>query len=428
MVNNDPDMRHVVAWLPPVRWATCAALWGMLAVAWLFPQIDPPVRAVAFLVLAAAICRTSLAVWLHTNGAAPRWLAGFTLAVDAALLTGLLDLTGGPFNPFIVMYVVYVWLGAVRSSAVWTALVGLVVVAGFGWLVLDHLQPGLVEHHRLNDFPTHIFTMWLSGAAIAELVGHYVRRAGAALAERQRGLEEAKARAARSEHLASLTTLAAGAAHELSTPLATIAVVARELERSIAKLSAPGTVVDGIRDDARLIRMEVDRCTVILDGMSGRATSGPASVSQAMSIGAIAELSRTGLTEHQRQRLRMATAPDAIVPAGAGLELSRALGSLLKNAFDAGGPSDEVVVRFAHHGTQLRIEVEDHGSGMSPETRRRAGEPFFTTKEPGRGLGLGVFLARTIAERSGGSLWFEGERGTVAVLEIPVVLDAVSST
>lgn len=181
MVTNDPEVRHVVAWLAPIRWATCVALWGMLAVALLWPRIDPPVGAIWLLVLAAAICRTALVAWLHVNQRSPRWLSGLRLAVDAALLTGLLDITGGPFNPFIVMYVVYVWLGAVTVSAQWGALVALVSVTGFAWLVMDHLQPGIVEHHRLNDFPTHLFTMWLSGVAIAELVGHYVGTAAAVM-------------------------------------------------------------------------------------------------------------------------------------------------------------------------------------------------------------------------------------------------------
>lgn len=428
MVTGDADVRHVVAWLPPVRWATCVALWGMLSAAWLLPHLDLPVRAIAPLVLAAAICRTAVVVLHHVRGAAPRWLAGLASAADAALLTGLLDITGGPFNPFIVMYVVYVWLGAVRSSPGWGALVATVSVAGFGWLVIDHLQAGMVEHHRLNDFPTHLFTMWLSGAAIAELVGHYVSRAGTVLAERQRWLDEARERAARSEHLASLTTLAAGAAHELSTPLATIAVAARELERSAAQLSEPGAVVDALKDDARLIRTEVDRCTVILDGMSGRAGSGPPSTSPALAVSAIAEFARGRLTVEQQRRLRVAITPDATVLGNAGLELAQALASLLKNAFEASGPSDEVALRFVRHGSLMRIEVEDRGPGMSVDARRRAGEPFFTTKEPGRGLGLGVFLARTIAERAGGSLSFEGEHGTTAVLAIPVTAAEASST
>ena len=69
----------------------------------------------------------------------------------------------------------------------------------------------------------------------------------------------------------------------------------------------------------------------------------------------------------------------------------------------------------------MRIEVQDAGAGMTPEVRARAGEPFYTTKEPGRGLGLGLFLTRTLAERAGGSLRFEGSAGTTAILEIPAV-------
>ena len=161
------------------------------------------------------------------------------LASEAALLAGLLDITGGPFNPFIVMYVTYIWLAMVTLSPRWAVLVAGVSMVGFGWLLFDHLQAERTEHHRLNDFPTHLFTMWIAAAALSELVAHYVNRAQSAIAERQRLLDDARDRAARSEHLASLTTLAAGAAHELSTPLATIAVASRELERNAAHLSEP---------------------------------------------------------------------------------------------------------------------------------------------------------------------------------------------
>ena len=193
---------------------------------------------------------------------------GLAFLADATLLTGLLDLTGGPYNPFLVMYVALAWAAAVLASPRWGLLVGAVSLLGFSWLVFDHLQAGRAEHHRLSDVPTHLFTMWVSATAVFELVAHYVRRADLTLSERQRLLDEARMRAARSERLASLTTLAAGAAHELSTPLGTIAVVARELQRSV-----DGTAIDieALRDDARLIRGEVDRCQVILDGMSGRA-------------------------------------------------------------------------------------------------------------------------------------------------------------
>ncbi|MDQ3348446.1 MAG: hypothetical protein M3545_10810 [Acidobacteriota bacterium] len=97
----------------------------MFAVVWWVPHLHLPLRAIAPFGLAAAICRTSVAVALHYRGAAPIPVIGVSLAADAVLLAGLLDITGGPFNPFIVMYVPYVWLAAATLSSRWG-----IVVAG----------------------------------------------------------------------------------------------------------------------------------------------------------------------------------------------------------------------------------------------------------------------------------------------------------
>ena len=421
MGNASSEMRQVVAWLQPVRWATCAVLWTVLGVVWMFPHLDLSLRGISALGLAAAICRTVVLVASHRAHTIPPSLTGLSLAADAALLTGLLDITGGPFNPFIVMYAAYIWVANVAVSPAWAVIVSVTSLAGFGWLVVDHLQAGLIEHHRLNDFPTHLFTMWFSGAGIAELVAHYVVRARVVLAQRQAQLEEARERAVRSERLASLTTLAAGAAHELSTPLATIAVAARELERNAARVAEPLAAGTALTDDARLIRSEVDRCQSILDGMSGRADTGVTTALEPMTPSAIAHLVRDRLADARRQRLSVEIESDTPRPSATGAEMVQALASLLKNAFDASGDADRVVLRFGIRGPMVRIEVQDRGAGMSPDARRRAGEPFFTTKEAGRGLGLGLFLVRTFAERSGGTLEFDDTDGTTAILEIPAL-------
>jgi two-component system sensor histidine kinase RegB len=360
-----------------------------------------------------------MAVLIHRGHAAPRLLVAASLSADALLLTGLLDITGGPFNPFIVMYVTYGWLAFSTAGPRWGVLVTTVSITGFGWLLLDHVQAEMAEHHRLNDFPTHLFTMWFSGSAIAELAAHYVSRARAALALRQQQLDDARERALRSEHLASLTTLAAGAAHELSTPLATIAVAARELERQADRLAATLPPVEGLKADATLIRAEVDRCQVILDGMSGRAPDSATAAAEPITAAALAQRVRDRLPEDEQRRLRVDIASDIHAPAAASAGMVQAVSSLLRNAFQASDPRAEVVLRLEQRGSMVHVEVCDRGAGMLPEVARRAGDPFYTTKEPGQGRGLGLFLTRTFVERAGGTLRFETADGTTAVLEIP---------
>jgi two-component system sensor histidine kinase RegB len=158
---------------------------------------------------------------------------------------------------------------------------------------------------------------------------------------------------------------------------------------------------------------------VILDGMSGRARNGEVVSAEPLAPSQLVALAEGRLTAAQRDRLRIEIEEDAVLPAGAGTEVAQAVASLLKNAFDASEEAGEVRLRFTRRNGLARIEVHDQGAGMSSEILRRVGEPFYTTKEPGRGLGLGLFLVRTFAERAGGSLQFEVGRGTVAILEVP---------
>ena len=423
-MSDASEVRRFVAWLQAARWATCAGLWALLAAVWFFPHLDFPLRGIATFGLTAAICRTAIEVVRYVRREVPRWMLGVAQVADVALLTGLLDITGGAYNPFIVMYAINVWLAIATLSPRWGLFVGCVSLLGFSALVVDHLHAESAAHHRLNDFPTHLFTMWFAAVTTAELVTHYMARAAEALRARQQEVDEARARAARSEHFSSLITLAAGAAHELSTPLATIAVASRELERAATRLPDAHNV-GPIKDDARLIRTEVDRCHVILDRMSGRAADGVPDTSEPLSVGSIIDLAKSRLTSDQALRLSVDMRPGASAPQAAGAEITQVLSSLLKNAFEASEPSAIVTVRALQRNGMVRIEVHDTGAGMSPETMQRAGEPFYTTKAPGRGLGLGLFLARTFAERAGGTLTIETHAGTTVVMELPTATAGV---
>jgi two-component system sensor histidine kinase RegB len=232
-------------------------------------------------------------------------------------------------------------------------------------------------------------------------------------------------RAARSERLVSLTTLAAGTAHELSTPLATIATASRELQRALELRRIDAALTD----DARLIRTEVDRCQAILDQMSGRAGGAAADETEAVRLSELMDDLRSRLAADRASRLVVHAAPElqpVLVPRAG---LSQTLLSLIANAFDATPNGDSpVVINISATSETFRIAIADEGHGLTPEAKRRAGEPFYTTKDPGRGLGLGLFLARIFAERLGGSLKLESAEGTTAILELPTRSVTVEAT
>ena len=408
-------------WLVRLRWTTACVEAVVVAIVVLLPSIDLPLDHLVWIVGAEALINAAVAVQLSRGAPIPIPAAAAALALDVVLLTGLLELTGGPFNPFSVIYAVQIALAAVTLGAAAGWVVGGFAIAAYGVLIYWHTTELVPGHHRLNDFPTHLFTMWIAVAVTAEFVAYFIVQASNALARRERELEQMRVRAARNEHLASLTTLAAGAAHELSTPLATIAIAARELERSAGAAGATSPLAE----DARLIRLEVDRCQAILDQMSGRAGGMTPDEPEPVDVRQIVAEVRDHLPPDRSARLDIrihGELPALDVPRAG---LGRVIASLVKNAFDATPGTQSVTVDIARHGDAVRLIVKDEGSGMPADVLSRAGEPFFTTKEPGRGLGLGLFLARVFAERLGGSLTLRSDSGTAAILELPASSVAV---
>jgi two-component system sensor histidine kinase RegB len=266
----------------------------------------------------------------------------------------------------------------------------------------------------------HLVGMWVAFAVAAGFIVYFLLRITRALAARDAELAAARALAARQERLASLATLAAGTAHELATPLSTIALVARELDR---ELSDP-SLYEAARADAKLIRAEVQRCRAILDQMSMRGgefapeTIGPVDLSHVVdeALGQLAKSPpiRVDLGASSAD-LKLQAPPKA---------LSLTLQNLLKNAQEASREGDEVVLRATMDPARLCIEVRDRGVGMSKEVLDRIGEPFFTTKAPGSGMGLGVFVSRAMVERLGGRLSVTSEPagGTCVTIDLPTGL------
>jgi two-component system, sensor histidine kinase RegB len=362
----------------------------------------------------AATAGSNLAIGRLADRYGVRPTLGAMLARDTISLTALLALSGGPANPFTLLYLVQIALSAVVLSRQWTWGIGALSVAGFGLLFKVHTRLDLLESHHSTGFSSHLVGMSIAFAAAALLVTVFIGKVSDALRQREREVLALRDQLARHDRLGSIATLAAGAAHELNTPLGTIAVAAGDLA-----LSADA----GVASEARLIRSEVDRCRGILRQMS--AGEPPGETPARVSVPGLLEAVLRGFPAADRERIRTESGKSgrlAVLPANA---TRQALAALVRNALDASPAGKQVLLAADCRPDRLRFTVRDWGTGMTAETLRRVAEPFFTSKPPGHGMGLGTFLVRVFARQMQGRLAFESEpgAGTTAVLEIPAEAD-----
>lgn len=413
---QEQTSRVVIPWLIRLRWMSLVALAAAGWAATAFWGVRLPTSAIVTLLAAMAVTNTALGYELRTP-TPRRSVMGGALLLDAGLLTVVLYLVGGPLNPFSIVYLVGITMAAVTLGHRWAVSLATFSVVAYG-AVFSYNRPFQFHDPSASSglLALHLYGMWVALAAAAGLIAYFVSRIAEALEQREHELTLSRAAAARSERLASLFALGAGAAHELATPLSTIRTAAIELERSLGEQPASS---QSVHDYVSMIRGEVDRCTTVLDGLSGRAASASAAVLGVSLPGLIGDV-RTRLGDALAGRLDV-TLPEHPVAVLAPAEpLCQVLVALVRNAFDASSKEQRVALRVAQQPT-FRAEVIDHGRGMTEDEAARAGEPFFTTKPPGAGLGLGLFLARAFADQMGGTLRWQSSvpSGTSVTLELP---------
>ena len=402
------------AWLLKLRWGAAA---GQLVIALCVRfYLDIAIPLAAVLPIIGAELGTNAAAWLwarrHTQ--VPEAMLAVVMVLDVVLLTLLLAVTGGPFNPFNFLYLIYIALAAVVLRPQWAWGLTVMAISCCAALFYGHSTHQL---HASDMLQMHLRGMWVAFGVAAAFIVYFVQRVTRALSERDAELAAVRDRAARHDKLASLAALAAGAAHELSTPLSTIAVVAKELERQVlgADSDSPAAA------DARIIRQQVECCREILTQMAadaGESTGEPLAV---VSIGELIDTALASTPEPERVKLHMA--PHAAehfvqIPIRA---VVRAIRALIDNARRAAPTPSPVRIEVSRQAGGCRIAVTDVGSGMTTEQLARAGEPFFTTRAPGKGMGLGLFLTRTLLDRLGGQLALVSTpgAGTTASMLLP---------
>lgn len=414
------DDQVALSWLIRLRWGALAAqavLVGAL-VHWLAPEIS---GLELYVIVSLGILSNGFA-YFFSRGATQN--AGFwvrvLLCLDIGILTALLYYSGGSSNPFSTLYLTQVTIAAVLLGARWASILGIVACLCYGFLFYYFVPIG-IEHqmhdHSSGGYELHLRGMWLSFAFVAASTVFFVTKVRTALREKEQELSKLRRLEAQHEKLAALATLSAGAAHELSTPLSTIGFVVSDLARHLGS----GNNTEETREDLQIARSEVGRCKQILQSMSGQfstyAEDNP-EITTARDFQRLLEQTFTGsavvftpgVIEYERQLL---------------LDQKgwiRCVETLLDNALVAQGRLAPVSIRFDAGRDQLRVTVRNDGAIIPPDILVHLGEPFFTTKEPGEGMGLGLFLVRLFCQRYGGSfnLVSNAENGTEAIMFLPL--------
>lgn len=421
LLSSIQEPQIVLTWLTRLRWFAVAGQVAATAVAVKGLGLDLPLAPIAIIVAATVLTNLAVYAWMRRGEpAAARSLAMLVPALillDVCLLTALLYFTGGAHNPFATLYVVHVVMAVVVLGPGWAWVV--MVLASAGYALLFPFHNALIPTAAALDRRVMHAGSWLALVLELALIAYFVSRLARSLREREQELLATRDRATRNEQLATLTTLAAGAAHELGTPLGTIAVVAKELELAIQQSTDQP---DGdMAEDARLIRREVDRCRKILDRMRVDIVKDIAQSARSVTVEELLEQVRQDFPEEDRARLVIRHEPEARAIFAPLRAVQQALGVMIRNAFDASPPDAAVGVHVFRRNEVVVLEVVDRGSGMPAEVVKRAGNPFFTTKDPGKGMGLGLFLVRLVAERCNGRWYLESTpgEGTLSVLELP---------
>lgn len=406
--------------------------------------------AVPLLAGAAATVLTNLALPLVRKCLAIQGLTVLILLLDVAILTAVLFATGGATNPLTALYIMPVALAAVMLPPrfAWT-LTGLTMCMFFLLFASPESQshhkrhPELhAEHHghshQTDDlvpvsrpdaklatshstaFDLHLRGMWMAFCLAAALTAYFVTRVSHALREREQQLDEARLRAHRAERVASLGSLAASTAHELGTPLGSIALAASEMKGAISR----GTPSKNLAFDAEIICSEVKRCREIIDAMIGAAGETVGETPAKTQVLDVVNSALSGLRLETRNRISVVI-PQKLNPIHVPPRLvTQALLNLINNALEAStslpGRSDQVSVVVTANAASTRFDIRDTGPGMTKKQVQEAMDPFVSTKE-GRGRGMGLFFANSVAVRLGGELTLEStpEQGTTASLVLP---------
>lgn len=410
-----PSARLRARTLIILRWLAIAGQTAAILFAGLVLHFRVPYLPCFALIGVSAWLNTALALSPSAKRVARPWEATGHLAFDILSLAGLLYFTGGISNPFCLLLIAPVTLAAASLPLRHAVGLGLLAVAAALALTVLDLPMAWSDGTTLA-----LPLLYRIGSALAVIVGiaftgGYAFQAANEAARMELALNVTETVLAREQRLSALGALAASAAHELGTPLATIAVVAKEMAREAPE--------GPLREDAWLLVDQAQRCRDILKRLAETPDAGDAMHE------------RMSLLQFLREVVepyggKPAVRVEAVVTGPPGMaapdlwrrpEVLHAMTSIVENAFDFARAEILVTARF--DADSIVVEVRDDGPGFSPEVLSRLGEPYVTSR-PGAegsrtghvGMGLGFFIAKTLLERTGAVVEFKNGRRSGAIV------------
>ena len=369
------------------------------------------------LLTVASLAAFNLYSWLRQRNSKPVTNPELfaQLCADVLALSVLLYYGGGSTNPFVSLFLLPQVIAAATLPGRYTWGMAMFTATCYSVLMFYYIPLPHNSHHAINSaFDTHVRGMQLGFLISAVVVAYFVVQMTQAVRGRDEMLARVREEILRNERIVALGTQAAGAAHELGTPLSTMSVVIGELQRDTQALPE-------WRDNLVILDDQVHGCKRIIDKILANAQD-----TGIASLQPVDRLVTEVLDEWQLLRptaqyryISSDTVGAALPLISVDATLRAALMNLLNNAADAA--PQEIEIHSRCDAENFTLEIHDHGKGLSEEVARKAGSAFFTTKTEGHGLGL--FLANATIERLGGTvrLYNREQGGATTEIILPIV-------
>ena len=315
------------------------------------------------------------------------------LCVDVLAFTLLLYYTGGSNNPFVSLFLLPLLLVAAIFPKPYIWSMAAITTVSYGILLLFP-QPSLHAMSHMPDMKTHAIGMAASFLFSVGVILFFVVSMVEALRDKEHKLAEAQEKSLRDEHVVALGTLAAGAAHELGTPLGTMAILTKEMENEYANNQ-------DLLEHIRILREQVNRCKTTISQINSSAGQLKAAGGKRMPITTyIEDIAQVWQSQHGNTSLQIdyldETAPNLVVDD----TLQQAIISLLNNSADAGATN--IILKIRWDDAWLQLHIIDDGTGLTPDIQSTLGKPFVSSKADGQGLGF--YLAQAVVSRMHGNI------------------------